>query len=87
MDLQRLIAAHMPISAVLLQGTCSEPSELTAGRIYKALELTMAQVSAMSGAQASVTHSFAGVVAVADHAGLTMEAFGQMFDEALRETL
>ena len=85
MDLQQQIAAHMPVDR------CGpfdwEPSELTAGRIYKALELTMAQVSAMSGARASVTHSFAGVVAVADAAGLTMEAFGQMFDQALRETL
>ena len=85
MDLQRLIAAHMPISAVLLQDTCSEPSELTRERIYMALAETAARISEMSGEPFDSRTTFVGVVRDADAAGLTMEAFGQMFDEALRE--
>ena len=88
MDLQRLIAAHMPISAVLLQDTCSEPSELTRERIDNALDKTRARISEMSGARVPpVRTSFVSVVCDADAAGLTMEAFGQIFDQALRETL
>ena len=84
MGLQGLIAAHMPLAAL---GVQDEPSELTRNRIDEALAKTTARISEMSGEPFDSRTTFVGVVRDADAAGLTMEAFGQMFDEALRETL
>ena len=84
MGLQGLIAAHMPLAAL---GVQDEPSELTRNLIDEALAKTTARISEMSGEPFDSRTTFVGVVRDADAAGLTMEAFGQMFDEALRETL
>ena len=87
MDLEGQIFTHMPMDAIEVQ---DEPSELTVDRVHGALERTMARLSEMAGDPQLAyiaPQSFRGAVMQADAAGLTMEAFGQMFDEALRETL
>ena len=84
MDLEVQIAAHTPLGRQ--HDRNSEPAELTRERVDRARRATAHRVSQMAGAAMATLNDFADVVMEADRAGLTMEAFGQMFDEALRET-